>query len=140
MVGAGLLTLPWAFFMSGLVLGQILTFIAFAISFYTCWMVLKVGHKDDDFTDTLRKYYGKFGRTSALLVYIVNFFVPLIIYFQLLAQNLYPLLLPIADWIAGEDEPNEGAISTGVNFQSFSYTYTCCLLFIVMFLFAFIKD
>ncbi len=35
------------------------TFVCFAVSFYTCYLVLLVAKKDVDFTDTLRKYFGK---------------------------------------------------------------------------------
>lgn len=70
MVGTGLLTIPWAFGQSGFILGLskydlcpnlnlVITFIQFAVSYYTCYLVLKVAGDDDDYTDTLKKYFGK---------------------------------------------------------------------------------
>ena len=50
MVGTGLVTLPWAYSESGIVLGLIITFIAFAASFTTQYFVMKTAGKDTDYT------------------------------------------------------------------------------------------
>ena len=55
MVGTGLVTIPWAFSQSGLILGLFFTFVAFAISFTTQYFVMKAAGTDLDFTETLKK-------------------------------------------------------------------------------------
>jgi hypothetical protein len=63
----------------------VITFILFIISFYTCYLVLKVAGNDIDYTETLKKYFGKKGWIFGMVVFIGNLFIPIIIYFQLLA-------------------------------------------------------
>ena len=63
MVGTGMLTIPWAYSNSGFLLGiskilryligVVITFVCFLISFYTCYLVLKTAGSDTDYTDTL---------------------------------------------------------------------------------------
>ena len=55
MAGTALTVIPWAYQQSGIILGIILTFIAFIFSFYTCLLVMKTSGNDVDYTDTLRK-------------------------------------------------------------------------------------
>lgn len=103
MVGLGLLTIPWAYAKSGLILGLIITFTSFIISYYTCYLVLKVAGNDVDYTDTLKKYFGKAGWTAGMIIFILNFCVPVILYFQLLASNLCPIILAIVNAAKHED-------------------------------------
>ena len=81
MVGSGLLFIPWAYSNSGLVLGILITLVSFLISYYTCYLVLKTAGTDNDYTDTLQKYFGRVGWTVGMGLFIVNLFVPIIIYF-----------------------------------------------------------
>jgi len=53
MVGAGLTTIPWAYQQSGILLGIGLTTIAFAASYWTCYLVVITAGEDVDYTDTL---------------------------------------------------------------------------------------
>ena len=59
MVGTAVMSLPWAFQESGFVLGLIITFVAFLISFYTCKIIVDASKHDLDYSLTLKKYYGK---------------------------------------------------------------------------------
>jgi len=59
MVGSGLVTVPWAYSQSGMILGLILTWAAFIISFTTQYFIMKTAGKDRDYTDTLKKTFGK---------------------------------------------------------------------------------
>ena len=108
MVGSGLLTIPWGYSNSGLALGiskqynlnvntmlLVITVISFLISYYTCYLVLKTAGMDIDYTDTLQKHFGRIGWTVGMALFILNLFVPIIIYFQLLSQNLYPIIMCI---------------------------------------------
>ena len=58
MVGSGLIFIPWAFNEAGILLGIILTLIAFAISFTTQYFVMKSAGNDNDYTETLKKTFG----------------------------------------------------------------------------------
>lgn len=54
LVGASLITIPWAFSNAGLLLGTLIVFGSFLISFYTTWLIMKLTRDDeDDFTETL---------------------------------------------------------------------------------------
>lgn len=53
MVGTGLVTIPWAYSEAGLVLGLLITLTTFLVSFFTCYLVIKVSGDDSDYTDTL---------------------------------------------------------------------------------------
>ena len=59
MIGTAVVSLPWAFQESGMLLGLIITFTSFMVSFYTCKLIIDMTGKDPDYSDTLRKYYGK---------------------------------------------------------------------------------
>lgn len=94
MVGTGMLTIPWGYSKSGLILGIsklfqlmcvitiiVITFASFLISYYTCFLVLKTAGSDTDYTDTLQKYFGRKGWKAGMAIFIMNLFVPIIIYF-----------------------------------------------------------
>jgi len=59
MVGSAVVSLPWAFQNSGILLGITISFTSFLISFYTCALIIKTAKKDSDYIFTLKKYYGK---------------------------------------------------------------------------------
>ena len=58
-----------------------LTFICFAVSFYTCYLVLKVAGTDIDFTETLQKQFGRKGWITGMIVFILNLSIPIILLF-----------------------------------------------------------
>jgi amino acid permease len=59
MVGTAVLSLPWAFELSGIGLGLIISLVSFLISFYTCKLIVDQAGNDADYSITLKKYYGK---------------------------------------------------------------------------------
>lgn len=59
MVGSAVVALPWAFQSSGIVLGVMVSFVSFVVSFYTCALILETAKHDDDYIFTLKKYFGK---------------------------------------------------------------------------------
>ena len=87
-------------------------------------MVLVTAGTDTDYTDTLRKLFGKKGWVAGMILFIGNLCIPIILYFQLLAQNLYPILLAIG----GSERP----LDTAVDFGEFSYSYTCVIIMVVL--------
>ena len=81
MAGTALTVIPWAYQQSGIFLGILLTFLAFMFSFYTCLLVMKTAGNDVDYTDTLRKQFGKTGYIMGMVCFIINFSVPIILFF-----------------------------------------------------------
>jgi amino acid permease len=54
LLGASLITIPWAFSNAGLIVGTLIVFLSFLISYYTTWLIIKLTRDDEeDFTDTL---------------------------------------------------------------------------------------
>ena len=105
MAGTALVVIPWCYQQSGLVLGIFLTFVAFIFSFYTCWLVINSAGNDVDYTDTLRKQFGVNGYRVGMICFIINFSVPIILFFQLLAQDLYPVILYFIEIASGVERP-----------------------------------
>jgi len=60
MIGTAVLSLPWAYQQSGILLGSIIAFVSYLISFYTCKLIVETIGDDADYSDTLKKYFGKF--------------------------------------------------------------------------------
>ena len=64
---------------------MIFTTIAFIFSFYTCWLVIKTAGNDIDYTITLRRHFGQKGWNFGMFCFILNLYVPILVFFQLLA-------------------------------------------------------
>ena len=54
---------------------------AFAFSFYTCYLVLKAAPNDSDFTDAMYVQFGRKGYVIGLTCFILTFYVPIILFF-----------------------------------------------------------
>lgn len=67
-----------------------------------------------------------------MIFFIGNLFIPIIMYFQLLAQNLYPVLMAIGG--------KGGKVETGVDFSEFSYSYTCLIIMVLLLLITAIRN
>ena len=130
MAGTGMVTIPWAYQESGIVLGSILTFVAFSISFFTCYLVVLTAGTDIDYTDTLKRYFGKAGWLVGMVCFILNLYVPILLFFQLLAQTLFPILLFIIELFTGADRE----MDLKPDWSQFSYTWTCVIIFVITFL------
>ena len=85
MVGTGLVTIPWAYSESGIVLGTILTIVAFVIAFTTQYYIMVTAGSDIDYTDTLKRTFGTKGFYIGMVTYIIVLMLPITIYFQLLS-------------------------------------------------------
>ena len=64
-----------------------------------------------------------------MICFIINFSVPIILFFQLLAQDLYPVILFFIELAGGPEQD----IKHNIDFSEFSYTYTCFIIFIIVF-------
>ena len=81
MVGTGLVTIPWAYSESGIVLGTILTIVAFLVSFTTQYFVMKAAGEDMDYTETLKKTFGRQGWYLGMFIFIGMLAIPVLIFF-----------------------------------------------------------
>ena len=63
MVGASVLTMPYSFYNSGLIIGIFITFASFIIQMRTCIYCLRVANDnaDEDYFDMIKNYWGKKG-------------------------------------------------------------------------------
>lgn len=95
MVGSAMVALPWAFQSSGLLFGITVSFTSFVISFYTCALIIKSAKNDTDYIFTLKKYYGKPGYYMGLIGPTILIFGAITVYFVVIVQSLYPLLVVI---------------------------------------------
>lgn len=136
-VGGGLVSHPWGFSESGALLSLFINFTVMMISFYTCHLVMKCGKGDEDFLVTLHRYFGKKGAYASIITTIMILYLGAIIYYQLLTQTLYPIIIGIKDTIAGTYTPS---VSPEVDFSSFSLTWTSIIIFIPLYLIVCMKD
>jgi len=90
-----MVSLPWAFQTSGILLGLIISFTSFVISYYTCALIIKTTKNDTDYVFTLRKYYGKLGFYIGLIGPTILIFGAITVYFVVIVQSLYPLFYVI---------------------------------------------
>ena len=67
MIGAAIVTLPWAFQQSGMALGAAISFSSYLVSFYTTKLIVDATGQDADFCITLRKYYGAWGYYAGII-------------------------------------------------------------------------
>jgi amino acid permease len=131
MVGTGLVTVPWAYSESGIILGVILTILSFLIAFTTQYYIMKTASKDIDYTITLKKTFGQNGYRLGMSVYIMVLMIPITIFFSLLSEFLYPVLLVTINLIAGKKTDN-AEVNLDLDFSEFSYSYTCIIIFIYL--------
>jgi hypothetical protein len=75
------------------------------------------------------KLLGKNGWTFGMVVYILNYFVPLIFWFNILSQTLFPVIIVFISMI-NPDYSN--TTDTSITIDSFSYTWTCIIFFVLM--------
>lgn len=120
MIGCGTVTIPWAFQQSGVLLGVFLTAFACVLAFTTNYLILRVAGTDTNFSDTMHRYFPKYGWSVSMACFIVNFYVALILFFQVLSQSLYPILL----FVMGQDVE----IEMKTDWSQFSLSYTCLIL------------
>mmetsp|Transcript_11045 Transcript_11045/g.13962 ORF Transcript_11045/g.13962 Transcript_11045/m.13962 type:complete len:265 (-) Transcript_11045:544-1338(-) len=90
---------------------------------------MKTAGNDVDYTDTLRKQFGKPGYIIGMICFIINFSVPIILFAQLLSQDLYPVILFFIELAGGPEQK----ISHSIDFTEFSYSYTCIIIFAIVF-------
>ena len=124
MIGCGTVTIPWAFQQSGIFLGILITAAACIFAFTTNYLLLRVAGNDTNFSDTMHRYFPAYGWSISMACFIINFYVGIILFFQVLTQSLYPILL----YAIGSDAP----IEMTTDWSQFSLSYTCLILLVIV--------
>lgn len=93
MIGCGTVTIPWAYQQSGVLLGVFITALACAFALLTNLLILRTAGKDTNYSDTMHRYFPRWGWAVSMGCFIINFYVGIILFFQVLSQSLYPILL-----------------------------------------------
>jgi len=75
-----------------LVLGFLLSFTSFIISFYTCTLIIWTAKNDADYIFTLKKYYGKVGLYIGMIGPTILLIGAMTVYFSVLVSSFYPLI------------------------------------------------
>jgi len=81
MAGTGIVSMPYAYQEAGIFIGIFLTIVAFIFAYITCWMTIITAGNDIDYTDTLKRYFGQRGWNFGMACYIVNLYVPVLMFF-----------------------------------------------------------
>ena len=126
MIGCGTVTIPWAFQQSGILLGILLTAVTCLFTFTTNYMLLRVAGSDTNFSDTMHRYFPTYGWSISMACFIVNFYVGIILFFQVLSQSLYPIIL----FAMSSDAP----IEMKTDWSQFSLSYSCLILLAIVLL------
>lgn len=105
MAGSAIVSLPWAFQSTGLLLGVIISFTSFVISFYTCYLIIQTAKKDSDYIFTLKKYFGKPGYYIGLIGPTILIFGAITVYFVVIVQSAYPLWLALINKVFKKNLP-----------------------------------
>ena len=105
-------------------LGVVLTAVACIFAFVTNYLLLRVAGKDTNFSDTMHRYFPSYGWAVSMGCFIVNFYVGIILFFQVLSQSLYPIIL----FAMGSN----AEIETKTDWSQFSLSYTCLILLVIV--------
>ena len=103
-----------------MLLGILITAVACIFAFTTNYLILRVAGKDTNFSDTMHHYFPTWGWSVSMACFIINFYVGIILFFQVLSQSLYPILL----FAMGQDVE----IEMKTDWSGFSLSYTCLIL------------
>lgn len=99
MVGSGIVALPWTFGQSGFLLGTIICIIGLIISYRTCILIIRVAGNDEEYFDTLYKYWGKWAYYCGFIATLLIMVAAVTSYFINLSQMLYRIVLALLEWI-----------------------------------------
>jgi amino acid permease len=117
-------------------LGSIIALICYFISFYTCKLIVETIGEDADYSDTLKKYFGKKGYYAGLIAPAFLMIGAVTVLFVILAQISYPIILAVYTWCSGIDKTEQ----QNPTFEAFSSSYTALVLFFVAVLVCSKKD
>ena len=101
MLGSAVVSLPWAFQQSGLLLGILISFSSFVVSWYTCSLIIDQTGEHPEWADILLTYYGEPGYYVALIAPAFLLSGAVTVYFVIMAQVLYPVCMAVLTWLSG---------------------------------------
>lgn len=88
MMGSGLVSMPWAVSEAGIIPAIFLYTVYFLICYYTAYITMKTGIFDNDFSETVAKYfgpkYGQFGRVTQIFFFLMNTIGVIFVYFTII--------------------------------------------------------
>lgn len=137
MVGGGLVSHPWAFAESGVLLSIIINTCSLAACFYTCSLLVKCCKGDDDFSTTMLRFFGKKGYYAALITAMLMLYGGALIYYQLLTQTLFPVIIGVKGLITGQQI---ATVPTETTFSQFSLAWTSIIVFIPLYVIVCLRD
>ena len=79
----------------------------------------------------MNRYFGKRGYYASCIVLAIFMYQGVIIYYQLMTQTLFPMIIGIKDLITGQYTPS---ISTQADFSQFSLAWTSLLIFFPLYI------
>ena len=117
MVGSGVVSMPYTFFHSGIVLGSIICFTSFLASLRTCIIIVRLVETRNEFYETMKDYWGPKGFYLSVISTMIIVQSAVTAYFVIMTQVFYQIILALLDWIFGVNLP----INMGVaEFSTFS--------------------
>ena len=123
-------------------LGILISFVSFVVSFYTCALIIKTAKGDTDYVFTLKKYFGMKGWYIGLIGPTILIFGAITAYFVIIVQSLYPLLVVFLKKVCGADleyvDPNAGPPYW--HFEEFSASWIAIVLYVVLVAISMKKD
>ena len=134
MMGSTLISMPYYISLAGIIPSILILFIYGLISFYTAKIVVKTGGKDNDYADTVFRYFGKFGKIGKILQIIFNLSINVgatFIYFIIINQNLYPCIAVFLNKVCGLN--NIDSEDLRPDFSRFSIIYCGIAIGILVF-------
>lgn len=90
------------------------------LAFTTNLLILKVSGTDTNYSDTMHRFFPGYGWAISMTCFIINFYVGIILFVQVMSQSLYPLML----FALGKDV----AIEMTTDWSQFSLSYSCLMI------------
>lgn len=128
MIGSGIVSLPWTIQNSGIVLGIIICLIGVLISYRTCILIIRTAGNDNEYFDTLYKYWGPLGKNLGLISTLLIMIAAVCAYFIIMSQMLFQIMCALIEWISGT---HIDPANTDFDLSSFSQTYAALIVFSV---------
>lgn len=142
MMGSGIISFPYSVYNAGIIPSIFLFIIYGLIGFYTCYIVIKIGIKDNDFCDTVYKYFsifggnfGKFGKYLNVIFSLSTNIGFCFVYFIIINQNLFLCINELLK-ILGISSSDDLTPS----FSHFSLIYCGIIILIILFPLLILKD
>jgi hypothetical protein len=95
-------------------------------------LILRTAGSELDYATIAYKHYQKSGWVFSQISFLFNYYCGVMLFFQILSQSLYPILL----YVMGK----EVVPDLSVNWSEFSLSYSCVIIFVMMVLMTMPRD